>query len=231
MATQKVSIVLPPLMAEIDTKERILQQAHNMVMQYGIRSVSMDDIANSLGISKKTIYQYYADKDELVEIVVSNIIERNKGICESDRQDADNAIHEVFMAMDMMAEMFRAMNPSLLFDMQKYHPTAYNRFQNHKNEFLFNTIRSNLQRGIKEGLYREDLKIDLVAQFRVDSMLIPFIPEFQSHTRFTLAEVQEELIELFLYGLVNLKGHKLISKYKLARHKKSMTHGATKKDK
>lgn len=206
-------------MGEMDTKERILEQAHKMVMQFGMRSVSMDDIAASLGISKKTIYQFFADKDELMEIVVANIIERNKNTCEQERKIADNAIHEVFLVMDMMAEMFRTMNPSLMFDMQKYHPAAFKRFQKHKSEFLYNTISDNLRRGISEELYRPDLKIDLVARFRVESMLIPFNPEFQSHTHFTLAEMQQELIELFLFGLVNLKGYKLISKYKLARNK------------
>lgn len=206
-------------MAEIDTKDRIKQRAHDLVMQYGIRSVSMDDIANSLGISKKTIYQYYADKDGLVEEVVSALLKCNQEQCNKDRTLAKNAIHEVFLARDMMAEMFRTMNPSLLFDMQKYHPAAYDRFQRHKNEFIYTIIRSNLQRGISEELYREDLNIDLVARFRVDSMLLPFVPEFQSHTRLSLAEVQEELLELFLYGLVTLKGHKMIAKYKQQREK------------
>jgi AcrR family transcriptional regulator len=210
-------------MAETDIKERIRQRAHDLVMQYGIRSVSMDDIANSLGISKKTIYQYYADKDELIEEIVIVILDCNQEQCNMDTGQAKDAIHEIFLARDMMAEMFRKMNPSLLFDMQKYHPAAYDRFQKHKNEFLYNVIRSNLQRGISEELYRDDLKVELVARFRVDSMLLPFVPEFQSHTRFTLAEMQEEVLDLFLYGLVTLKGHKMIAKYKQQREK-SMTY-------
>ena len=70
LVTLKVSLVLRPIMTEIDTRERIKQKAHDLFMQYGLRSVSMDDIANSLGMSKKTIYQYFADKDELVDAVV-----------------------------------------------------------------------------------------------------------------------------------------------------------------
>lgn len=206
-------------MAETEIKDRIRQRAHELIMQYGIRSVSMDDIANSLGMSKKTIYQYYSDKDELIGEVVAVLLQCNQEQCNGDRQKAKDAIHEIFLARDMIAEMFRTMNPSLLFDMQKYHPAAYDRFQKHKNEFIYAMIRSNLQRGINEGLYREDLKTDLVARFRVDSMLLPFVPEFQSHTRLSLAEVQEEVLELFLYGLVSLKGYKMIAKYKLQREK------------
>ncbi len=104
LVTKKVSLVLCPIMAMIvlDTSERIRQKAHDLFMQYGLRSVSMDDIANSLGISKKTIYQYYADKDELVNEVVGKIIAHNQSVCDFDRSSADNAIHELFMAMDFV---------------------------------------------------------------------------------------------------------------------------------
>src|SRR5688500_9912606 len=107
---------------EFETKQRIRKAAHDLIMQYSIRSVSMDDIAANLGMSKKTIYQHFKDKDELVEAVVEEILETNQVQCNADRNSADNAVHEIFLVMDMMAEMFKTMNPSILYDMQKYHP-------------------------------------------------------------------------------------------------------------
>ena len=81
-----------PFMLEIqDTSIRIREKADELFMQYGLRSVSMDDIANSLGISKKTIYQFYADKDELVNAVVGAIIKKNQATCDFDRTSANNA--------------------------------------------------------------------------------------------------------------------------------------------
>src|SRR3954471_8810920 len=102
-----------------DTGGRIRQKAHDLFMQYGLRSVSMDDIANSLGISKKTIYQYYEDKDALVEGVIETLIQHNQECCDQDTMESDNAVHEIFLAMDFMMDIFRSMNPSLVFDMQK----------------------------------------------------------------------------------------------------------------
>src|SRR6188472_4635859 len=136
--TNKVSIVLHPIMTENETAIRIREKAHGLFMQFGLRSVSMDDIANSLGMSKKTIYQYYADKDELIVAVIEVEIKRTQTICETDRDCSLNAIHEVFLAMQMVVEIFGTMNPSLLYDMQKYHPKAYQKFQNHKNDYLYN---------------------------------------------------------------------------------------------
>ena len=97
LVTLKVSLVLCPIMIETDTKQRIQKAAHDLVMQYSIRSVSMDDIAANLGISKKTIYHYFKDKDELVEAVVDDVIETNQCACLEDRDKAENAVHEIFL--------------------------------------------------------------------------------------------------------------------------------------
>jgi TetR/AcrR family transcriptional regulator, cholesterol catabolism regulator len=201
------------IMAETDIKQRIQQAAHELVMQYGIRSVSMDDIAANLGMSKKTIYQYFKDKDELVEAVVDDVINTNQCICNDDREKADNAIHEIFLVMDMMVEMFKTMNPSILFDMQKYHPAAFKKFQKHRNEYLYNVCRQNLERGIAEELYRSEINVDILARYRVETMLTAFNPEFQRTVKQSLIKIEQEIIVHYLFGLVSIKGYKLTLKY------------------
>ena len=201
------------IMAETDIKQRIQQAAHELVMQYGIRSVSMDDIAANLGMSKKTIYQYFKDKDELVEAVVDGVIDTNQCICNTDREKADNAVHEIFLVMDMMVEMFKTMNPSILFDMQKYHPAAFKKFQKHRNEYLYNVCKQNLERGIAEELYRPEINVDVLARYRVETMLTAFNPEFQRTVKQSLIKIEQEIIVHYLFGLVSIKGYKLILKY------------------
>ena len=221
LVTLKVSLVLCPIMTELtDTGERIRQKAHDLFMQYSLRSVSMDDIATALGISKKTIYHYYADKDELVDEVVDAIIGYNQSCCENDRKRSDNAIHEIFLAMEFMMEIFRSMNNSLLFDLQKYHPNAFQKFAKHKNDYLFTMIKENLLRGIKEELYRPEIRIDILARFRVESVTLPFHPDFHTKVRSDLADKEEELLFNFLFGLVSQKGYKLILKYQQEKNKK-----------
>lgn len=202
-----------PIMTESDTKQRIRNAAHDLVMQYSIRSVSMDDIAANLGMSKKTIYQYFKDKDELVEAVVDDVIDTNQCICNTDREKADNAVHEIFLVMDMMVEMFKTMNPSILFDMQKYHQAAFMKFQKHRNEYLYNVCRQNLERGIREELFRPEINVEIMARYRVETMLTAFNPEFQRYLKKSLLEIEEEIIIHYLFGLVTLKGYKLVLKY------------------
>lgn len=207
-------------MAEIiNNAERIKHKAKELFMQFGLKSVSMDDIANGLGISKKTIYLFYADKDALVDDVIASLINHNQHCCEADQKISDNAVHEIFLAMDFIMEIFRSMNPSLLFDMQKYYPAAFQKFLNHKNDYLYGVIKSNVERGISEELYRPDLKADVMARFRVESMLLPFNPEFHTKVKQTLAAVEEEITLHFLFGLVSMKGYKLAVKYMAKREK------------
>jgi len=198
-------------------KERILQKSHEMFMRYGFRSVSMDDIAAQLGMSKKTLYQYYTDKEELVDAVLSAVLETNRLQCLEDRQKAENAVHEVFQALEMMQEMFANMNPSIVFDLEKYHPTVSRKLQHHKHVFMYQVIRQNLERGIREELYRPEINVDVLTRFRIESMMLPFNSEIFPNNRTQLVDIQEEILEHFLFGLSTVKGQKLIQKYKQER--------------
>ena len=233
LVTTKVSIVLPPFMTmnDKDTRVRIGGKAHDLIMKYGIRSVSMDDIANALGISKKTIYQYYADKDELIDAIVESILTENQHKCDQYRTNSRDAVDEVMRAKQLLRDMFTDMNPSVLFDLQKYHHKAFTRFLRHKNDFLFTMVKKNIERGISEELYRPDLNVDIITRFRVESMMMPFNPDFFSKHKHSLLEVEEQLLDHFLFGIATLKGHKLILKYKQESEKNATKYDTSAKAK
>ena len=205
----------------MEAKERILLKAHEMFNRYGIRSVSMDDIAAQLGMSKKTLYQYYVDKDELVNAVFTGVLEHNKEECSFCQSNGENAVHEVFLSFDLLEEMLANMNPSILFDMQKYHPSAFKKFQDYRNNFLYRLIRHNLERGISEELYREDIDVDVLTRFRLYSIMLSFDSEIFPMNKTKLVYIEQQLLEHFLWGLATAKGQKLILKYKNQRTKKT----------
>lgn len=205
--------------AEPNTKARIRQKADELFMKYGIRSVSMDDIANALGMSKKTIYQYFVDKDELVTAVVEADIHQMQADCIALIKEARDAIHEIFLSIDRVLEQLRNMNPMLIYDLEKFHFRGYQKFMEHKNKFLLQVIRKNMERGLAEGLYRDDLNVELIAKFRLESMMIPFNVDLYPPAKYSLADVSKEIIEHYVYGLASPKGYKLIIKYKEERLK------------
>ena len=203
----------------MDIKERIMVKAEELFMQYGIRSVSMDDIANNLGMSKKTLYQYYADKDELVHAVVDSHINGIQSDCIGCRDEARDAVHEIFITMERIMDEFNNMNPMLLYDLEKFHFSAYQRFREHKDKFLAQMIRENLEWGIKDELYRPEIDVDVICKFRLESMMIPFNVSVFPPGKYNLADLSEKIIAHFVYGLATVKGHKLIQKYNQQRQK------------
>jgi TetR/AcrR family transcriptional regulator, cholesterol catabolism regulator len=206
----------------MEPKERILLKSNELFNRYGIRSVSMDDIAAQLSMSKKTLYQYFTDKGELVNAVFDLALHSNKGSCVISREKRDNAIHEIFLSFDMMREMIVNMNPSLLFDLQKYHPSAYRKYLSFKNDFLYELIRTNLEQGIEEELYRPEIDIDVMTRFRLHSVMLAFNPEVFANNKLNALYIEEQLIEHFIYGLATPKGQKLIQKYKSQRIKNKL---------
>ena len=196
----------------MEVSQKILQKATDLFMQYGIRSVTMDEIAVQLGVSKKTIYQFYADKNELVDAVLMSILDDNQENCCQYKVAAGNAIEEVWLATEMVKEMFENMNPSLLYDLEKHHAASYEKFSQFKYKFLREVITDNLKRGIAEGLYRPGINVEIITMIRLETMMLPFNYNIAKNG-YSFVQVHLQLTELFLFGIASPKGYKLIEQY------------------
>lgn len=197
----------------MELKDRIKQKADELYRRYGVKSVTMDEIASQMGVSKKTIYQCYSDKNELVDAVIADILQFNKQFCISSRENSQNAIHEVFVAMESLESMFDNMNSTILFDIERNHPATFKKFREFKYSFLLDIIKKNIERGKEEELYRKEMDTDIIAKIRLESVMLPFSEELFPQKQFQLAYLHKQLIEFFLFGMVTQKGYKLITKY------------------
>lgn len=200
-------------------KDRIQEKANDLFRRYGFKSITMDEISSQLGVSKKTIYQYFSDKNELVDAVVRKIINYAQSVCEHSIATSKDAIHELFQAMDFLQEIFSDMNPVMMYDLERFHPGSYKHFLDHKNRYLYEVIKANLRRGIEEGLYRPDINIDIIAKYRLEAMMIGFNQEIFPASKFNIAEAQKIIIEHFLFGVATLEGYNLILEYQKERIK------------
>ncbi|HEX3935137.1 MAG TPA: TetR/AcrR family transcriptional regulator [Puia sp.] len=208
----------------MEIKDRILAKAADLFMRYGIKSITMDEIATSLGISKKTIYQFFTDKDDLVFAVIGQEINENEMECVQFRETAENAVHEIFLAVEDLDELLRSTNPLVLYDLEKHHPRAFQKIKDFKYQFLHQATVENLRRGIEEGLYRNDLNKDIAAKSRIEAAFLVFNPDLFPHSKYSMSEVNFELAILFLHGVVTEKGKQLIEQYTNERNKK-LSHG------
>jgi AcrR family transcriptional regulator len=199
----------------LDVKEYIISESDKLFCQFGLKGVTMDDIAKHLGMSKKTIYSHFDDKNDLVNIVIEQSLNSNKILINETIKKSDNAVQETFISLLNIKAQLSDINPSLFYDLQKYHPQAWLFFKNFREKYLFTTIHDNLKRGIAEGYFRKDIKADILTQMRLEQMDLIF-SNSASYTngKYGIAHVMAELTEHFLYGICTLKGHKLINKYK-----------------
>ena len=200
-------------------QDRILHKARELMFQTGVKHVTMDDLATQLGISKKTIYQFFKDKDALVSSVVEHELANHALICNQSMEAADNAVHEIFLLMTVIQEMFNRMNPLALFEIEKYYPLAFDKIKNHKDDFIFSMISANLEKGIAEGLYRKDVDVTILSKYRLETSLIPFNIHVFHPSKFDMLKVNLQIIEHFVYGVATLEGHKLMDAYKLTNSK------------
>ncbi len=209
-------------MEEIETKEKILKGAEGLFTRYGIRSISMDDIARHLSVSKKTLYQHFADKDELVTMVTEAHMSSSKKMYEDIRKKSENSIDELHKIGTQVRRHIEEQNPTLLFDIQKFHPKAWSVWVEYKDNYIRTSIVRNIKQGIKDGYIRPEVNAEISAQFRLAAIQVSCDEQYFPHGKFNLAEVQSQIFEQYVYGLCTEKGKKLYQKYKESNHKQQI---------
>jgi len=194
--------------------ERIIQGGEELFLKAGVRSVTMDDIARNLGMSKKTIYQFFKDKNELVMALVKKKLQEDENQMSEIIRKSGNVIEEMINMMKCSEDIFSRINPIVIHDLQKYHQEAWRQFQNFKSEVLIHTLEELLAKGIKQGYIRPDIDVKIIARMRVNQVELGFNTTIFPVSEFNIWKVQQQFHEHFNYGICTLKGYKLLNQYK-----------------
>lgn len=189
-----------------DKSVQIMFGAAKLFMTYGMKSVSMDDIARELKVSKKTIYQYFEDKSTLIsKIIEFKNEEEIKQVLELEKQ-SENAIDEIILITKLKSEHIKEMHPSIKYDLAKYYPEAWNLFQIHKKEMIFNHIKKNLKRGVEEELYRDSINATIIAKLFSEKIDMVIDNDIFPVSEFKFEEVYYEMMRYHLRGIASKKG-------------------------
>jgi AcrR family transcriptional regulator len=188
-----------------------LERVEQLFLRLGIKSQTMDDVARELGISKKTLYQLVDNKDDLVKRVLMHHIGREKNQCLEMAAQAENAIEEMILVVDSNSQEFARMKANVLYDLQKYHRDAWMMIRNFQYEFIYKMVVSNLTRGRKEGLYRSDFVIDIIARIHLATVLSLFDEELFPSSAIARDVLFREYMRQYLHGIVSEKGLKLLN--------------------
>ena len=196
----------PTLMTTTPQHIDWIERVEGLFLRLGIKSITMDEVAADLGISKKTLYQFVESKDELVFKVLESHIAKGKTRCYNRTASASNAIEEIFILLDANTQELAQMKANIVYDLQKYHREAWEMMRNFQQDFVFKVIRENLLRGRKEGLYREDFDVDLIAKLHLATSFNLYDPQlFPDGTVSKVALFKEYMLH-YLHGIVSPKG-------------------------
>lgn len=197
----------------MEVRDRIQETALRMFRTYGTKSVTMFDISRECGVSKKTIYEHFEDKEALVNEVIRFLIDGHQAFLNNCRVEAENAIVEMVESMKYTEQLARSLNPVMLYEIQKYHPATWQVVEQFKANAILENIRENLNRGMTEGLYRNNLSTDVIARMRQLQLESAFDPLQFPADRFNLHEVMFQVTAHFILGIATLRGHKLVYQY------------------
>lgn len=189
-----------------EKKLEILERASAVYMKFGIKSVTMDDLARELSVSKKTIYKYFNDKNDLVKSIIEMKVQMDSAICTNTAIQSANAIEELIEISELVTQQFNNFNPIVFSDLKKFHKDAWEVIEAHKMSFVLNMITKNIERGIKENIYRDNLNPTITAKLYVASSDAAMNPEIFTWPEFKFQEVFLEMIRLQINGMANDTG-------------------------
>lgn len=167
-----------PLMDKDSIREKIIVESIELFTSYGIRSVTMDDIARHLGMSKKTIYLHFKDKEEIIMCSTELYFENEMKMMREVEASAENAVDQLYKLTVCLRDRFKNTNMGVMFDLKKYYRRAWEKYIEHKHDVIFNSVLNNLQRGIAEGFFRKDINPEILAYLRIGEIEISFNKDF-----------------------------------------------------
>ena len=201
-------------------KEKILNTANEMFLTYGFKSVTMDDIAEKMSISKKTIYAFYKTKSKLVEACVMDVFNSVSEGIDQICIVGLSPIEELFKVKDFVLNHLKSEKSSPLFQLKKYYPKFFYELQKKQFEVMSECVQENLRRGIQDNLYRKEIDIDFISRIYFSGItMIKDIEIFPKGVQ-NMQELQTEYLEYHIRAIATTKGIKELEKMLNNEHKK-----------
>ncbi len=188
-------------------------RAKEMFMRWGIKSVSMDDISQAMGVSKKTLYRVFSDKKGLIACVMNQHMSEVREDIKKIQTIAENPIHELVLIARLMMTMLKQISPHTTHDLKKYYPNHWKKIDRERSELILHDIQSNLEQGIQEGYYRDDLNIDLIANLYLKIAIYVTDEKILDSTEENNVKLYLEFIKYHFRGIMNEKGKNTLHQY------------------
>lgn len=191
----------------MDEKQlNIINAVGKLYLRFGIKSVTMDDVASECGVSKKTLYQYFSDKEDLVTQIINFYLQKPEYKLE--KNNAENAIDSMFLVRQHVNSIFKFYNNNIEYDLKKLYPKLHKKIHDEKRQRIYLNTLSNIEAGKKQGYYRKDTNADVVAKLQVGRMLFTLHPDnqiFEEHEISSMS-VFDDIMDYHMHAICTPKG-------------------------
>lgn len=191
----------------------LLHKSREMFMRSGVKSMTMDDIARELGMSKKTIYQFVSNKAELVNKVLNEYLSEERKQVDTILSKSSNAVDGMINMVEYLLNVLHDFNPASLNDLQKYYPEAWKIYDEYRYQYVVTRIRENLDNGVKQGVYRADMDADIIARIYVRGIDMILDQQMFPQKRYSFFNLYKEFLKYHLRGIVSPKGLKILEQH------------------
>jgi AcrR family transcriptional regulator len=196
----------------MEKKKQNLNEAEQLFKKYGFKSITMDDVSRHLGISKKTLYQYVENKADLIEKIMHNHNANEMELIAQIQENSTDAIDELFNIAVMARQQLKELSPAAIFDLKKYYKPIFDMLISMHQEYIYNCIKNNLDRGIKNGLYRDDLNVDIIARLYMAQTLGLIDDSYFPSDKYKKERVYSEFIRYHFNAITTKKGATILNR-------------------
>lgn len=197
----------------------LLEKSGELFKKYGIKNLTMDDLAKEMGMSKKTIYTFVEDKSELVKLTMQNYLEEERRQLEDILKPSKNSVDEMIQMISYFFNQVREFNPSALNDLQKYYPETWEIYNEYRFHFMLNRVVENLEKGVSQGVYRKDLNADIISKIYIAGIDILINQFLFPSKKYVFIDTYKEYLNYHLRGIVSPKGLKFLEQHNLFKRK------------
>ncbi|REH56653.1 TetR family transcriptional regulator [Tenacibaculum gallaicum] len=187
-------------------RDKIINKAGEMFLTLGFKSTTMDDIAKELGMSKKTLYKYFSNKTALVDASTESVHNTISETIDRVKSQNYNAVEEEFAVKAIFKEMFKNAKTSPMYQLKKYYPETYTKLVEREVCMFRDCNVDNLKKGVEQGLYRANIKGELLVNFYFTLVFGVFESELYSNDMQEVMEIEYEILEYHIRAIATQKG-------------------------
>ena len=194
----------------MEKKEHIIKTATELLLKEGVKRVTMDELAFKLGMSKRTIYETFSNKDELLKECIEDLIANQRVVNQRIGIESPTAIHAFFAFLKVGLENMKDSNPYFASDVQKYYPKVWQETLCKNYDYNLNQLEVALKRGVDEGVFRDDIKVNIVSKLLLEQLSLMADSRIFPPNIYPPNELLETQILTFIRGIASDKGHNIL---------------------